>query len=76
MRTKFLKDPLVGLKIKITYCWSRSPNYDNLKPETIHEVIHSPFEGVNSLNRVWVKGNPDPALLLKEEFIFLRRRTK
>lgn len=76
MRTKFPQPNFVGKTIEIIYCWSKSSNYDNLKPGTRHKIIQ-PSEGFsNTQDRVWVKGSPDPALLLPEEFKFTKRRTK
>lgn len=69
MRTKFNS---TNLRVKIKYCWSKVPEYDNLKPGTSHLVLRTSGKGL-----VWVKGVTQPVVLFPDEFEFVySRRTK
>lgn len=69
MRTKFNS---TNSRIRITYCWSKVPEYDNLKPGTTHQVLKQTDKGL-----VWVKGVTQAVVLFPDEFEFIySRRTK
>lgn len=53
--------------IKITYCPAHGKVFENLIPESIHEVV-SPPEGQNNKNGVWVMGVGEPVKVLFGEF--------
>jgi hypothetical protein len=82
MRTKF--PDLTGRMVQITYCWARNSNYDNIKPGTQHMIIKpvkredNPIKRMykNDRNHVWVKGSPEPVVLLKDEFILIKNNQK
>ena len=69
MRTKFNS---TNDRVRIIYCWSRVPEYVNLKPGTTHQVLRKTDTGL-----VWVKGVTQSVVLFPDEFEFVfSRRTK
>lgn len=66
-----LKDSYIGRKVKVIYCWSASPVYSNLKPNTIHTIIPASPGSRNNNSGVWVKGVGDVARLIEGEYKFV-----
>lgn len=56
-------------KIKVIHCGAAGEVFSNLKPNSIHEVIPTPKEYLNSkLHDVWVMGVGYPVKLLSDEY--------
>lgn len=54
------------MKIKIIHCGAFGPQFENLKPGTVHEVIEPP-KGQNDKRGWWVMGVGEPVLVLTRE---------
>ena len=62
-----------GQKIKITYCQAFGKQFENLTPDSIHDVIETPDRHKNSeMKGVWVMGVGEPVKVLNEEYIEIK----
>ncbi|MBD5231818.1 MAG: hypothetical protein HDS66_06680 [Bacteroidales bacterium] len=59
-------------RIKVTVCRAVGPQFQNLTPGSVHDVI-TPPAGENSKNGVWVQGVGEPVKLLFGEFEHLKQ---
>lgn len=55
------------MKIKINECRASGKQFENLKPNSIHQVIEAP-KGEHSNNGVWVMGIGEPVKVLDGEY--------
>ena len=56
-------------KIKITVCQAFGPQFENLIPDSIHDVIETPARHKNSeMKGVWVMGIGEPVKVLNDEY--------
>lgn len=58
-------------KVKITRCTATGKAFDNLLPDTVHEVVTPPDGYKNDHTGVWVMGVGEPVKVLSNEFIIL-----
>lgn len=58
----------IPLKIKIRKCAGFGDYFDNLTPDSEHDVIVAPAGYSNSVNGVWVMGVGQPVMVLREEY--------
>lgn len=56
-------------RIKITQCRAFGPQFSNLIPGSIHDVIKTPA-GEKREGGVWVMGNGEPVKVLQGEYVF------
>lgn len=59
-----------GKKVKITYCNAGGGSFENLTPDSIHDVIDPP-KGQDNNGGVWVMGVGEPVKILRREFNYL-----
>ena len=52
------------MKVKVKHCTAYNPEFINMKPGSIHEVIRQEFV----ISGVWVQGVTQPVLLLNKEY--------
>lgn len=57
-------------KIKVTRCCAAGPAFENMTPDSIHDVIDTPI-GESGARGVWVMGVGEPVMLLYGEFNFI-----
>jgi len=56
-------------KIRITYCTAQGKQFENLTPDSIHQIVTPPENYKNDHTGVWVMGIGEPVKVLPEEFI-------
>lgn len=59
---------MVAKKVKITNCHAGSPQFKNLVPDSIHEIVAPPKEYEDKKSWVWVMGVGEPVRILDEEY--------
>lgn len=59
---------LKSKQIKITYCNAMGRAFENLTPNSIHDVISAPTGEKEDNRGVWVMGNGEPVKVLNSEF--------
>lgn len=59
-------------KVKVTECRAVGPQFQNLTPGSVHDVV-TPPPGENAKNGVWVQGIGEPVKLLFGEFKYLKQ---
>jgi hypothetical protein len=62
---------LIGRKIEIIQVNANGPQFANLTPGSVHEVIEPPLGGMNDVSGVWVMGVNEPVLVLFREYEYL-----
>lgn len=60
------------MKIQVTHCEAYGKQFENLKDDSIHEVVPTPKEHRKSkVKGVWVMGLSEPVKLLPNEYIII-----
>ena len=57
-------------RIKITRCYAIGDRFENLTPDSEHDVIEAP-EGEHNKGGVWVAGTTEPVKVLNDEFNYI-----
>lgn len=57
-------------KIKITRCFGFGPQFDNLKPGSVHNIVNSPQPEASKKGE-WVMGVSEKVLVLYDEFTYV-----
>jgi hypothetical protein len=63
------KPVIISQKVKVTHCRASGPQFSNLTPNSIHEVVEPPHPYKNDHTGVWVMGIGEPVKLLTVEFV-------
>lgn len=61
-------DGFVGNFIQVTKCTISNPVFDNLTPNSIHQIVQPPKDYFNGDRGVWVQGIGEPVKLLFDEY--------
>lgn len=61
-------------KIEITLCRAQGPQFKNLIPGSVHDVINPPPGFRNDRRGVWVMGLGQPVKVLSNEYNTLEER--
>lgn len=56
-------------KVKVTNCTASGKAFENLTPNSIHEIVTPPSGYKNDHTGVWVMGVGEPVKLLSNEFV-------
>ena len=64
------------MKIKILYCNAFGEVFNNIIPNSIHDVISSPEGSRKGRKGVWVMGNGEPVKILEGEYEILKPNNK
>lgn len=63
--------------IKIIKCAANNPEFENIKPGSIHRLVTPPEGYSHDYKGVWIMGVSEPVKVLNNEFtIFLNKRKK
>jgi hypothetical protein len=63
------KPLIIPQKVKVTFCTAHGRQFNNLTPNSIHEIITPPKGYKNDHTGVWVMGVGEPVKLLSNEYM-------
>jgi hypothetical protein len=63
------KKPKIPKIVKVTYCRAHGRVFENITPNSIHDVVEPPKGYKNDHTGVWVMGVGEPVKLITGEFV-------